>query len=217
LHFAMGEEVGPVNGIQLLRGDHRGRLMIHVNHSALLQGRIVSRSHVIYSDDHGATWQVGGCEDEKTNESTLVELADGSLLQNMRSYHGRNHRAIARSRDGGQSRSPASLDPTLIEPVCQASIWRGTWPGAGSRSRILFSNPASTRRENLTVRLSYDEGATWPVGRTIHPGPAANSCLAVLQDGSVACLYECGENRPYEKILVARFSLGWLEENRKKE
>lgn len=204
---------GPVNGIQLTRGPHRGRLVIPANHSSLTTAtQTVSRAHVFFSDDHGQTWQLGGSEAEKTNESTIVERADGSLLHNMRSYHKKNRRAVATSADGGASWSPVKLDDALIEPVCQASILRGTWSDAGERSRILFSNPASTKREKLTVRVSYDEGATWPVSKVIFPGPAAYSCLVMLPEATVGCLFECGRTNSYETITLARFPLRWLED-----
>jgi sialidase-1 len=203
---------GPVNGIQLTRGARKGRLAIPCNHTDLDNtGKSVSRSHIIYSDDQGATWQLGGSEDELTNESTVVERADGSLLQNMRSYHKKNRRAVATSNDAGVSWSPAKLDEALIEPVCQGSILRYSWPENGRRSRVLFSNPASTKRENLTIRLSYNEGATWRVSRVLHPGPSAYSCLAVLSDKSIACLFEGGDKTSYEKISLARIPLDWLE------
>ena len=203
---------GPGNGIQLTRGNHQGRLVIPANHSAVgASAQMMTRSHVIFSDDHGATWQLGGIEDEKTNESTVVELADGSLLHNMRSYHKTNRRAVATSKDAGATWSPVKLDNALIEPVCQASILRGTWPADGTKSRILFSNPASVKRENLTVRVSYDEGATWPVSKVIYAGPAAYSGLTVLPDESIACLFECGKKNSYETISLARFPLDWLE------
>ena len=203
---------GPGNGIQLTRGNHQGRLVIPANHSAVgASAQMMTRSHVIFSDDHGATWQLGGIEDEKTNESTVVELADGSLLHNMRSYHKKNRRAVATSKDAGTTWSPVKLDNALIEPVCQASILRGTWPADGTKSRILFSNPASLKRENLTVRVSYDEGATWPVSKVIYAGPAAYSGLTVLPDESIACLFECGKKNSYETISLARFPLDWLE------
>ena len=203
---------GPVNGIQLIRGPQRGRLVIPANHSTLTTSmQSVTRSHVIYSDDHGQTWQIGGVEDEKTNESTIAELSDGALLHNMRSYFGKNRRAVARSGDGGASWSPVKLDEALIEPVCQASLLRCSWPEGGERSRLLFSNPASAKREKMTVRVSYDEGATWPVSREIFAGPAAYSCLAILPDKSVGCLFERGEKQPYERITLARFSRAWLE------
>lgn len=210
---------GPVNGIQLTRGlrsragvPPAGRLVIPCNHSTLATAtQVVTRSHVIFSDDHGKTWQIGGIEDEMTNESTIVELSDGSLLHNMRSYHKKSRRAVATSQDSGLTWSPVKLDDTLIEPVCQASILRCTWPDSGGISRILFSNPASTKREKLTVRLSYDEGATWPVSKEIHSGPAAYSCLTILPDQSIGCLFERGATNSYEKISLARFPLSWLE------
>ncbi|HVR35831.1 MAG TPA: sialidase family protein [Methylomirabilota bacterium] len=202
---------GPVNGIQLNRGGHRGRLVIPANHSDHSDpDRHPYRSHVIYSDDHGRTWELGGVQEGMTNESTLVERADGSLLHNMRSYHGRNRRAIATSGDGGATWSKVTLDEALVEPVCQASLLRFDWPRPDAPGRLLFSNPASNKRENMTVRLSNDEGATWPVSRTIHPGPSAYSSLAVLPDRTIACLFEGGEGNPYEKIILARFPLSWL-------
>jgi sialidase-1 len=75
---------------------------------------------------------------------------------------------------------------------------------------LLFANPASTQRERLTLRLSYDEGTSWPVARVIHEGPAAYSSLVVLPDFSIGLLYERGERSPYEKITLARLTLAWL-------
>jgi iduronate 2-sulfatase len=204
---------GPVNGIQLMRGAHKGRLVIPANHSAVAaSAQMMTHSHIIFSDDHGATWQLGGIEDEKTNESTIVELSDGSLLHNMRSYHKKNRRAMATSKDGGATWSPVKLDDALIEPVCQASILRGTWPDRGGKSRILFANPASEKREKMTVKVSYDEGKTWAVKKLIHAGPAAYSCLTVLPDKTIALLFERGEKGPYETIALARFPVSWLEQ-----
>jgi sialidase-1 len=204
---------GPVNGIQLTRGAHKARLVIPANHSAVAaSAQMMTRSHIIFSDDHGATWQLGGIEDEKTNESTIVELSDGSLLHNMRSYHKKNRRAVATSKDGGATWSPVKLDDALIEPVCQASILRYSWPERGGKSRILFANPASEKREKMTVKVSYDEGKTWVVSKLIHAGPAAYSCLTDLPDKTIALLFERGEKGPYETITLARFPINWLEQ-----
>ena len=203
---------GPANGIQIIQGSHTGRLMIPCNHSKLdEQGRSVSFSHVIYSDDHGATWHIGGIEERDTNESTVTELSDGTLMQNMRITGQQHRRAVATSKDGGITWSAVHFDDALIEPVCEGNIQRCTWPIDGGKSRILFSNPASLKRENLTVRASYDEGATWPVSRVIYAGPAAYSCMAVLPDKSVGCLFECGTKSPYEAIKFTHISLDWLE------
>jgi sialidase-1 len=131
---------------------------------------------------------------------------------NMRNYdRSKTTRAIATSADGGLTWSKVTHDPALVEPICQASFIRYTWPGPRGKSRLLFSNPASaSKRIEMTVRLSYDEGKTWPVGKLLYPGPSAYSCLAALPDGDIACLYEMGENHSYEKIAFARFGLKWL-------
>lgn len=210
---------GPGVGLQIKHGPLRGRLVIPCDHTydepgANLGGLPVGYgSHVIYSDDHGKTWKLGGAIRPKVNECQVVELADGkgTLLIDMRAYFGKSRRAQSISRDGGLTWSPPEDTPELIEPVCQASILRYTWPDEHGRSRILFANPADEkRRRNMAVRLSYDDGKTWPVRQTIHAGDAAYSCLAVLPDLDIACLYERGEQHANEKITFARFSLGWL-------
>jgi sialidase-1 len=62
----------------------------------------------------------------------------------------------------------------------------------------------------LTIRLSTDEGKTWPVHRLLYPGWTGYSCLAKLPDGSIGLLYEAGNDQRYERIDFARFSLDWL-------
>jgi sialidase-1 len=191
---------GPGVGIQL-KG---GRLVIPCdNKVAESKAR---QSHVIYSDDKGATWKLGAVVGPGCNESQAVELADGSVMLNMRSYQANNRRLVAVSKDGGLTFTKPVEDETLVEPVCQASILRGP----GEKGGLLFSNPASRKREKMTVRLSEDEGKTWPVARVLHEGPAAYSCLAVLPGGTIACLYERGAKNPYEEIVLARFTPEWL-------
>ncbi|MGH2627481.1 MAG: sialidase family protein, partial [Anaerolineales bacterium] len=194
---------GPGAGIQL----RSGRLVVPRYYR--WKGSLVSYSHVIYSDDHGRTWRQGQPAGPYTNEHQVAELADNVLMMNARSYHGKNRRAVSISRDGGQTWTEPKLDEALIEPVCQAGFIRLTLPGA-KRNALLFSNPAATTRANMTVRLSYDDGAAWPFAQALHAGPSAYSSLAALPDGTIGCLYERGEKGPYEKLTYARFNLEWL-------
>ncbi len=121
--------------------------------------------------------------------------------------------AIALSSDGGDTWSELSFDTTLIEPICQASFLRYSDPKSSAKASLLFSNPASKNtRRRMTVRLNYDEGKSWPVSRLLDEGPAAYSCLTVLPNGSIGCLYEAGEKSAYETITFTRFSLDWLVE-----
>ncbi len=196
---------GPGIGIQLTRGEHRGRMVVPCDQKN--DGKF---SHAIYSDDGGRSWQIGGKIPE-FNECQAVELADGRLMLNMRNADkSRKRRGVVTSEDGGITWSEPRADDQLIEPVCQASILRHSWPRDGGRGAILFSNPASEKRENMTVRLSEDEGQTWPHSRTLWAGPSAYSCLAVLADGTILCVHEAGEKKPYEKVLLSRFSTDWI-------
>lgn len=188
---------GPGHGIQL----RTGRLLIPCDHAVTAADPTPAHygSHVIVSDDHGATWRVGGVLSGHVNECQAAELADGTLYLNMRSYHGKGCRAVAWSTDGGETWSPVTWDSALVEPVCQAGLL------GLSDGRVLFANPASERRENLTVRMSRDGCHTWPAALTLHPGPAAYSDLAQAGDAAILCLYERGRGHPYEEIALARF------------
>lgn len=145
------------------------------------------------------------------DESELVELADRSLLLSMRNYRGKNRRAFATSRDGGLSWSSPVHHEQVFCPTCQASIQRYSRPTSGGKLPILYSGPGGPGRQDMTIRLSYDEGKTWPVAKVLYRGPAAYSDLVVLPDGSIGCLYERDN---YSKISFARFLLGWLTEGK---
>ncbi len=210
---------GPGVGIQLRQGPHRGRLVIPCDHRETRDGATVMVSHCFYSDDHGATWRAGGSVAKHTDECQVVELNDGRLLVNMRNYWGRDGeeperhgmRAIALSGDGGETWMDLSFEHTLVEPVCQASFLRYSDALRHGKDRLVFSNPADSKdRVRMTVRMSLDEGATWPVARCICEGPSAYSCLTVLPDQTLGCLYERGDEHPYESIVFARITLTWL-------
>lgn len=182
---------GPGAGIRLSRGPHAGRLVIPCDHIEAGTKRYFS--HVIYSDDHGQSWKTGGSSPrDRVNECEVAELSDGRLVLNMRNYDPTQRaRQICVSDDGGLTWRDQKHDPTLIEPICQASIRRLSWPTAGKPGVLLFSNPADAKaRRNLTVRASLDDGATWPRSLVIDPDGAAYSCLARLDDDSFALLYE---------------------------
>lgn len=212
---------GPGVGIQIQHGPHAGRLVIPANHSyddpegEVRDGPFEYGAHVIYSDDHGRTWQLGGNIRPKMNESEIFESAsgDGTLVMNMRSYFGRNLRAQATSTDGGETWTAPEDVADLIEPVCQASVIRYAWPEQNQESVLVFSNPAATKRENMTIKLSYDEGKTWPDSKTLYEGPSAYSCLTKLPDGTIACLYEKGDENAYETLTLARFPLAWVQDD----
>jgi len=194
---------GPGHGIQL----KNGRLLIPCDHRDKDKP---SRSHMIYSDDHGNTWKLGGILDYKTNECETVQTADNSLYLNMRNNLGNNRRAYAWSEDNGITWSEVKEDENLIGPVCQASVVRFTDEESYEKNRVLFSNPASTKREKMTVRVSYDECQTWSVSEVLHSGPSGYSNLTIAPDMTICCLYEKGETDYRETITFAQFNIEWL-------
>jgi sialidase-1 len=198
----------PGNGIQL----KNGRLLIPT-YSSQSKG-MVNSCQLIYSDDHGTTWKIGTSIGEYNVEPQVVDLADGTLMMNMRQTKQKGHRMYTISKDSGLTWGDIVDETSLPEPGsgCQASFIRYTSIQDGySKDRILFSNPASTKgRQNMTIRISYDEGKTWKYSKTLHEGPSAYSCMTILPDGTIGILFEQGEQKIYEKSSFARFNLEWL-------
>ena len=159
-------------------GKHAGRLLFPFNEGPFGLWNI----YAVYSDDKGKTWAMGevapgglidapkGGKISTVNEAQLVELKDGSIRFNVRRWAGKPVRKTCLSTDGGATWSKVEDVPDLRDPGCMASVFRYTDPADGGKSRILFSGPQSTKRENGTVFVSYDEGLTWPVQRVLVQG-----------------------------------------------
>jgi len=199
---------GPGIGIQLMRGTHAGRILMPFNQGPYGKWKV----YAVFSDDAGESWLYGETAPEGSkgyaNEVQFVELDEGSVMLNARNQGGNKLRKIAFSRNGGETWSETREDPTLIEPVCQGSLLRHPNHGDPTRDVFLFSNPASqTARTNGTIRLSRDEGKTWPVSRVIYPGSFGYSCLASLPDGRIGCLFE---RDGLSRISLGRFTMEWL-------
>ena len=202
---------GSSEGRQLSTGEYRGRLIIPGGIKVEEMGRVIERHVGIWlSDDHGENWQIGGVAQPGTNESVIVQTVDGALYFNCRNFAGEKRRAYAWSYDDGESFPKYGWDDTLPEPICQASMIRFTEADSHDKNRVLFSNPASQKRERMTVRLSYDECQTWNAGKVLNAGPSAYSDLCIASDMSICCLYERGEANGSRNITFARFDLEWL-------
>lgn len=205
------------HGIQL----SDGRLLIQGGYAVGQGGEAARYSCLFHSDDHGKSWVLGAASSvgHTVREFGLAELADGRVYANVRNNLG-HRRLVGHSRDRGETLEEFTPDETLIEPCCHAGLVRTA--GAGGESILLFSNPATesgkegydgSARQRLTVRASFDEGQTWPASRLLNPGPSAYSDLAVMEDGTIFCLYERGEKGPSEMVTCARFDLEWILSN----
>ena len=154
----------PGHGIQLTHGTYRGRIYVAANHSAGSPKADFTDyfAHGFYTDDHGKTFRLsenvtmpGG------NENMAAELSDDKLMLNLRNQRGDvKSRIIAISSNGGSTWDTTYFDKNLPDPVCQGSIL--IVGGKKGKSILAFCNPADTaRRDNLTLRISYNEGKTW--------------------------------------------------------
>ncbi len=192
---------GPCHGIQLKEGPHKGRLLIPCDHIESQSRKYFS--HVIFSDDHGVSWKLGGiAPEDQVNECTVAELSDGRIMLNMRNYdRTQKSRKVTYSEDGGESWSSLVSDSTLIEPICQASLLSVS-AGNEGKQFLLFLNPADeNERQMMTLRISKNDGVDWTGEMVLYPGPAAYSDLTRLPGGDVGCLFEAGAAHPYQGIV----------------
>ena len=196
---------GPVNGIQLSKGKNKGRLIIPCDHIEAETKHYYS--HIIYSDDGGLKWNLGGSTNQhQVNECTIIELNSGELVLNMRNYTDDRLRKLAISKDQGISWGDIYSDINLIEPICQASMINIRRP---LKSQIIaFSNPNSKSvREKMTVKFSFDKMKTWSQNILIHDGPAAYSNLIQLNNSEIGCLFEGGQKSAYEGIAFKKVNI----------
>jgi len=163
---------------------------------------------VIYSDDNGQTWKVTANRAATNgNEAKLVGLENGNVLMSIRNA---GTRMFNISKDQGMTWGVPFPQPAITDPFCNGDMIRYTAISDGyNKNRLLHSIPFSNSRSNISVLLSYDEGGSWPVKKTIYPGVSAYSSLCILNDGTIGIYYEVGEYETYQMYFV-RFSLDWL-------
>jgi sialidase-1 len=212
----VGVGAGPVHGIHT----SKGRLIApsYVGHKVDGKGR--GQSCIIYSDDGGKAWKIGGAipwvPEFRHGECTIVERSDGSLLMNMRTsapgVYSFGYRLTSVSKDHGLTWSRPVVDKNLPCPACQASMIRY------NEKEILFLNPAVNHhggfsiwsRKNLTLRLSRDEGRSWAASRVLNKGLSGYSDMAINAEGQILCIFEKGERDYCEKITIACMARSWL-------
>lgn len=153
---------------------------------------------VIYSKDHGRTWHLHNWARENTTEAQVVELPSGELMLNMRDNRG-GSRAVSTTADLGRTwvEHPTSRK-ALREPVCMASLIAvRAEDNISGQNILLFANPDDEKdRKNMTIKISFDDGLTWPVENQVlldEDGWWGYSCLTMIDDRTVGILYECSQ------------------------
>ncbi|MEO6188399.1 MAG: sialidase family protein [Ginsengibacter sp.] len=189
----------PGHAMQFQNGKFKGRIFVAANHSS---GNPKSdftdySAHGYYTDDHGKTFHLSETINiAGSNESTATELSDDKLMMNSRNQRGNvRARIVSISSDGGATWDTTYFDKTLIDPVNEGSLL--TVGHKNGKNIIAFCNAADTKhRDNLTLRISYDDGKTWKKSFAIDKGTnvkvdfTAYSDLVKLGDKEIGVLYE---------------------------
>ena len=190
----------PGHALQITAGPHRRRIFVAANHST---GEPQAHfrdyaAHGFFTDDHGASFNLSETVAiAGSNESTATELADGSVLMNIRNQSGDiRARIVAISSSGGAKWDSVYFDRGLPDPVCEGSILAiGKKKG---KNVLAFCNAADTvHRDNLTLRISFDEGKTWKQKIVIDKAPpgkqrnhTAYSDIVKIGKKAIGVLYE---------------------------
>ena len=171
-------------------------------------------SNFMWSKDHGKSWTLSSPARDNTTECSVAELKDGSLMLNIRDNRNRkdksktNGRAVSVTKDMGKTWKIHSSDHgALPEPVCMASLISHDLKDG--RRVLFFSNPNSKyKREKMTVRMSLDQGKTWPKSILLDQKGGAYSSLAMVDDRTLGILYESSvADMVFQKMKLSEFGL----------
>ncbi len=165
-------------------------------------------STIIFSKDHGQTWQVGTGARSNTTEAQVAEVEPGILMLNMRDNRG-GSRAVSITRNMGKTweEHPSSRS-ALREPICMASLIKvDASCNSTGKDILLFSNPDSEKeRHNMTIKVSFDGGLTWPKENQVLLDEGYGwgySCLSMIDRETVGILYEgSGSQLCFQAILL---------------
>lgn len=197
----------PGHAMQVSRGKYKGRIFVAANHSTggPQEHWTDYFAHGYYTDDHGKTFHLastlslGG-----SNESIAAELSNDKLMMNSRNQKGDiKARIVSISSNGGESWDTTYFDHALPDPVNQGTIL--TLGFKRGKAIIAFCNAADTQeRNNLTLRISDDDGKTWTKSFVIAHNKekpkhySAYSDIVSVSKNTIGVLYE-KEN--YSKIV----------------
>ena len=171
-----------------------GTLVFATQYTEFDAGR-TPHAGIMYSKDHGKTWNIHKAAKDSTTEAQVAELPDGSLMLNMRDNRG-GARSVAVTRDLGRTwEEHPSSRKALIEPVCMASLISvRAEDNVTGKDLLLFSNPESTRSRNrMTIKASLDGGLTWSPEHSVLLDEGTGwgySCLSMIDGETVGILYE---------------------------
>jgi sialidase-1 len=219
--------VGPGHAIQLEHGTHAGRLLVPAYHRLTNNTADPSWSHMIYSDDLGASWHLGGgllpgSATDGSNEGSLVELADGTVYLSYRQQiQYDSFRQQSRSYDGGMTWE-APTPTSIVSVKVEGSLLRV------NSGMLLFSSPSNAQgnRVEMTLSVSYNDGQSWVTLKVPYFGPSGYSDMTMIGSDTLLLIFGQGDETgslvsgqspnlagttSFSRIAVYRINLRWLQ------
>lgn len=179
---------GPGRGISM----HDGTLVFACQY---IGADRMPNAGIIYSRDHGQTWQISSMARSNTTEAQVAEVEPGVLMLNMRDNRG-GSRAVCTTTDLGRTwKEHVSSRGALQEPICMASLIHvKAKDNVLGKELLLFSNPNDPKkRHRITIKASLDGGVTWPTDHQLLLDEREGwgySCLTMIDRETVGILYE---------------------------
>ncbi|OHT07642.1 hypothetical protein TRFO_24140 [Tritrichomonas foetus] len=167
---------------------------------------------ILYTDDFGETWDMtpGSPMLSGANEAKLIELNNGTLMISIRSW---SYRRFVYSDDRGKSWYGEYTVTDIKDSWCNGEIRRLSSVIDGfNKNRILHTTTFRGGygwRSNVSIGISYDEGATFPYTRIIENLDSAYSTIDTTKDGEILVHYEKNGASAYD-MVIATLSLEWL-------
>lgn len=201
----------PGHALQVTTGMYKGRIYVAANHSSGTPGPGATHytSHGYFTDDHGKTFKLASSLNiTGSNEATAAMLSNDRIMLNARNQRGDiKRRIVAISNNGGATWDTVYFDNQLPDPVCEGSLLNAGYKKG--KPVLAFCNPAdTTRRNRLTLRISYNQGKSWTKEMVIDSDPSpgtshdytAYSDIVYLQHKRIGILYE---RNNYREIVFA--------------
>ncbi len=214
---------GPGCGIVLRHGKYAGRIVVPIYYG-VRKFPLGLSCCVIYSDDGGTTWHLGETpnntrkirgfkansrliiEQDMLTESQVIEQSDGTLKYFMRNHDPKRLVAVAYSKNGGETWENFRLDENLPQPICQTSVIKIE---DADKPYVVLLNAADKKiRRNGVIRLSEDDGETFPYSRVLKEDSFVYSSMTLLPDGNIGILFE--PDLECQNIWFTKVSLKWI-------
>ena len=180
----------------------------------------VQNMYLFLSDDGGETWySKWGSASKGSDEPKVLERNNGDLAVSIR-HGGYNYYNYTTDKGATwELASQTQFTTGFNSTACDGEymVWASTLDGNAENIAFATNPNNSSSRKNVSIALSYDEGATFQTPKTICPRGSGYSATTVLPDGTVGCYYE--ENgvsgADGYTLRFVRFSLDWASNGQK--